>query len=284
MTTPSHTLLETVEYSTWFGLLLWDTAAGSAADDGLDVRVWPLPLTEITRPVRATANRRGIFVAPNLLMRTVTSPESGYLVEVRDSLARFMPFVMHVVTPAEPEYVRPRCASSLRPPQSPDRGQFQVPLFNMPSRTAPAGSAVVRASLVDAATGKPAEFAVLEVSAGGQLVGRGIADDRGQVVVMFAYPEPVPATPWSPPAPPTQPQRTGDLTWPVSVSVRYRPPLQRYQPDPTLPALVDLCDVLEQPVATVAPTSPPPAPDEPKIRYGDELILGGRGGLLITAS
>jgi len=284
MTTPSHTLLETVEYSTWFGLLLWDTAAGSAADDGLDVRVWPLPLTEITRPVRATANRRGIFVAPNLLMRTVTSPEIGYLVEVRDSLARFMPFVMHVVTPATAELVRPRCATSLMAPQSPGRGQFHVPLLNLPSRTAPAGSAVVRASLVDAVTHKPAEFAVLEVSLGGQLLGRGIADDRGQAVVMFAYPEPEPAPPWSPPAPPSRPRPPTDQQWTVSVSVRYRPPLPRYRPDPERPALVDLCDALEQPLATVATTSPPLPFDESQILYGKELILGGSGGLLVTAN
>jgi len=280
MTAPSHTLLEKDIHFTWFGLLLWDATAGSVASDGLDVRVWPLPLTENSNSVKAVANRRGIFVAHDLPTRTVTSPEGGCLVEVRDRLDRFTPFVMHVVPPAEPEYVRPRCAAMLTPPQSPETGQFQVPLFNLPSRTAPAGSAVVRASLVDAATGSPAEFALLEVSAGGQLVGRGIADERGQAVVMFAYPEPVAVPSWSPPAPPSQPRRPGDLTWPVSVSVRYRPPLQRHRPDPAKPALVDLCDVLEQPVAMVATTSPP-LPSG--ICYGEELILSGRGDLLITA-
>ena len=284
MSTPSHTLLERDVHFTWFGLLLWDATAGSVASDGLDVQVWPLPLTENTKPVPATASRRGIFVAHNLPMGTVTSPESGYLVEVRDELARFMAFVMHVESPAEPEFVRPRCASSLMPLASPGIDQFQVPLFNLPSRTAPAGSAVVRASLVDAVTGRPAEFAVLEVSASGQLVGRGIADERGGAVVMFAYPEPEPAPSWSPPAPPPRPRPPADQQWTVSVSVRYRPPLQRYRLDPSQPALVDLCDVLEQRVATVATTSPPLPFDESQLRYGEELILGGRSVLLITAS
>jgi hypothetical protein len=284
MTAPSHTLLEKDIHFTWFGLLLWDATAGTVASDGLDVRVWPLPLTENTKPVGATASRRGIFVAHDLPMRTVTSPEGGYLVEVRDRLARFTPFVMHVVSPQEPEFVRPRCASSLMPSASPGIDEFQVPLFNLPSRTAPAGSAVVRASLIDSVTHRPAPFAVVEVSAGGQLLGRGIADERGEAVVMFAYPEPESAPPWSPPAPPSRPRPPAEQQWTVLVSVRYRPPLQRYRLDPSLPALVDLCDVLEQPVATVATTSPLLPFDESQLCYGEELILGGRGGLLITAS
>lgn len=281
MRAPAHTFLESNSHFTWFGLLLWDTTAGSVASDGLDVQVWPLPLTDNTKPVLATANRRGIFVAQNLPTRTATSPEGGYLVEVRDRLERFTPFVMHVVSPEEPELVRPRCALSLMPLASPGIDQFQVPLFNLPSRTAPAGSAVVRASLIDTVTLRPAEFAVVEVSGGGQLLGRGIADERGEAVVMFAYPEPEPAPPWSPPAPPSRPRPPGDQQWTVSVSVRYRPPLHRYRLDRSLPALVDLCDVLEQPVATVATTSPPRPFDESQVRYGEELILGG---LLITAS
>jgi hypothetical protein len=281
MTTPAHIFLEDDRHFTWFGLLLWDAVMGSVASDDLDVRVWALPLTENTTPVKATANRRGIFVAHRLPMPSVTSPANGYLVEVRDKLSRFMPFVMHVISPEEPELVRPRCASALGPPTSPARGQFQVPLFNMPSRTAPAGSAVVRASLVDAVTHKPAEFAVIEISIGGQTVGRGIADDRGEAVVMFAYPEPEPAPSWSPPAPPSRPRPPADQQWTISVSIRYRAPLQRYRLDPALPALVDLCDVLEQPIAT---TSPPLSFDESQIRYREELILGGRGGLLVTAS
>jgi hypothetical protein len=281
MTTPSHMVLEQDIHFTWFGLLLWDATAGSVASDGLDVGVWPLPLTENTRPVAAVANRRGIFAAHALPVRTLTSPDSGYLVEVRDTLDRFMPFVMHVVTPEAPELVRPRCVSSLIPITSPAIDRFQVPLFNLPSRTPPAGAAVVRATLVDAVTHTPAAFAVLEVSVGTQLVGRGIADERGEAVVMFAYPEPETAPPWSPPAPPSRPRSPADQQWTVTVSVRYRPPLQRYHLDPSMPSLVDLCDVLEQPVATLATTSPPP-PFE--IRYGEELILGRPGGLLITAS
>ena len=101
---------------------------------------------------------------------------------------------------------------------------------------------------------------------------------------MFAYPEPEPAPSWSPPAPPSRPRPPAEQQWTVSVSVRYRPPLHRYRLDPSLPALVDLCDVLEQPVATVATTSPPLSFDESQLFYGEELILGGRGGLLVTAS
>jgi hypothetical protein len=60
--------------------------------------------------------------------------------------------------------------------------------------------------------------------------------------------------------------------------------LTRYRPDTALPSLVDLCEVLEQPLATVAATSPPLPFDEVRLCYGEELILGGRGGLLVTAS
>jgi hypothetical protein len=193
------------------------------------------------------ASRRGILCRARLPMRTVTSPEGGYLVEVRDRLARFTPFVMHVCRPKSRSSCVPRCASCAdavgvarnrrvsgcalqsavthgsrrvrRRSRQPDRHQTQRPRHSLSSRSARVGN----------------------------VLGRGIADERGEAVVMFAYPEPESAPPWSPPAPPSRPRPPAEQQWTVSVSVRYRPPLQRYRLDPSLPALVDLCDVLEQP-------------------------------------
>jgi hypothetical protein len=141
---------------------------------------------------------------------------------------------------------------------------------------------VVRASLTDANTGTPAEFAVLEVRESNRLLGRGIADARGEVAAFFAYPEPIAHPVWSPPHAPPAEQRLVDQRWKVDVSIRYRRGLRRFAseparpgrvPDPTRPPLADLCDILQQPIAHVTTTSPPMTVGEQDLRYGEELVL-----------
>jgi hypothetical protein len=121
---------------------------------------------------------------------------------VYDPIGRFLPFVMHVDLRDEPGLLVPPCtaAAALTTDASPPEKPAFVPLLNTPARTPPAGTAVVRASLRDGDTGQPAAFAMLEVREAGRAIGRGVADERGEVAVMFAYPEPSALPPWSPPA------------------------------------------------------------------------------------
>jgi hypothetical protein len=151
-----------------------------------------------------------------------------------------------------------------------------VPLFSAPARIAPAGTAAVRADLRDAVTGAPAAWAVLEVSSAGTPVHRGVADERGSVVVLLPYPEP----PWHGPSPPPGSRALSDQTWSVSVSVRYSPAAT----SPPAGEPPDLCAVLTQSPATLLAMLSPSSPlGAQTLAFGRELVLrtAGRSDLLV---
>jgi hypothetical protein len=122
---------------------------------------------------------------------------------------------------------------------------------------------VLRAEIVDAVTGTPAAWALVEARGPGQRLAIGVADADGRVLVPLPYPKPIvtvgsPATPGIP---------LTSQTWTIDVAVRYR---RR----PVTPAAPDLADVLMQPPATawrdVARTTPlAQAP----LRFGRDLVL-----------
>jgi hypothetical protein len=99
--------------------------------------------------------------------------------------------------------------------------------------------AVLRADLHDPDDDVPAAWAMLEVLLDGVVLGRGIADERGCVVVVFPVPEPIDAAPDSPMAfgmPLTK------QVWNLSMRAYYKPA----NPVPSVP---DLCSLLSQPEA-----------------------------------
>jgi hypothetical protein len=291
MSAPAHVVIETWSRTTPFGVGFMDVASGELVSEGLAVRVFTLAAGgRAVDPVAAIPNRRGLFVAHGLFGpaafdgedQGAASPPDGFLVEVRDDFGRYTPFVMHVGLPASHGLVAPACltelavatAASASPPPAP----VHVPILGTASRRVPAGLAVVRASLVDRDRRKGAEFAVLEVRQSGRLLARGIADARGEVAAVFAYPEPTAWPAWSPPGPPPSPQPLARQTWSLDVSVRYRRDLPRYTPDTARPSLADLCEVLQQPLATVSTASPPVMLGGADLTYGEELVLGARAG------
>jgi hypothetical protein len=109
-----------------------------------------------------------------------------FQVEVIDRLGRFLPCTFVVSAPAKGLAV---FAEDGSPPWI-EAGA--VPLFSAPSRTLPPGLAIVRMELREFGTGREAAWAFVEVnysSGGANRTARGLADDKGRVVVMFAYPE-----------------------------------------------------------------------------------------------
>jgi hypothetical protein len=294
-----------------FGLGLWDVVARGLVSEGLAVRIAPM-IGGRPRELRvAIPNRAGIFVAANLPgMREfesgagdeafwASSPPatSRFLVEVRDTAGRFISFVLGVdLPPGSPGPTLPPCVAELgalagelsSPPASP-----YVPLFSAPSRIAPAGMAAVRGTLVDARTGAPASFAVLELRYRGRPIASGVADDRGEVVALFPYPRlsslgavdsPI-VSPSSPP-PPMPPLR--DQQWTLEVGVRYSGRVVPLVTDPPRSPLPDLCEIaLQPPAASITTTASPPGPLAGEtLRYGEELIIAGAAGgkLLIAPS
>jgi hypothetical protein len=179
-------------------------------------------------------------------------------VSVRDPERRFLPFTFEADLPFRGLFELP-CES---PPHSPLAGRVgALPVFSTAWRPIPAGATVARAQLVDAVTGKPAASALLEVTVAGATF-RGLADARGNVVVVLPYPEPAGSI-GSPPggtAVPFTQQR-----WPVTVACSYG--RVGSPPDPP-----DLCHVLEQPPAALDVAGPL------ELAYGRELVLRAAAG------
>lgn len=269
--------VERLAHAVPIGVRLRDSVTGLPVADGLSVRF--IPIGE-RRELSAFRTPSGVFAAhalpglhaweerdvgPDGVPVEVLLPPRPYRIEVRDSTGRFHSFALETELPGGGLVASP-CGS---PPASPPAEQARdLPLFSVPSRTAPAGHAVVRAQLLREDDRKPAAYAALEVvpKPGADPV-RGIADERGQVVVIFPYPQPTGLV-GSPPAGARRP--LSKASWTVT--------LQVYAPQPASPPqereLPDLCTFLDQSPATLVTTASLPTElGAATLEYGRELVL-----------
>jgi len=292
-------VIERTTHVTPFGLGLWDGVAGALVSDGIEVRVWTPSARGPHSPKTARANRADVFVAQDLqalrpfesgagdaaFWATLPTPPTSFLVDVRDTRGRFTSFATTIDMPAPRGTVVPSCIDALfvppNPPTSPVARPAFVPIYSTAGRNAPAGMTAVRTRLMRDDGSGPAQYAVLEVRDRGRMIGRGVADERGEVAAIFAYPEPPDAPASSPPASPLSPlsppssgpkQPLATQEWDVDISVFYGSTLRMVRNDPSRPALPDLCALVSQPRATI--TSPAVALSPAKLRYGAELVLG----------
>ncbi len=229
------------------GVRFWDASTARPVVSGFTVSVYPEDRS--WRRSRAYPNSSGVFVAhdlPGLRDASFGDGDDAYwagvsrhpfVIEVRDTNRHFQPFTLSVRLPAR-GLLGLECGSPLSPLEEADSAS--VPVFSTVSRPVPGASAVVRAELWDSVRDRPASWAILEVEYDGQVVGRGMADLAGRVVVIFAYPVP----PNLPPIPDdSSPLGPPGRSWPVRLLVHYES-----SPDP-VPELPDLCRVLGQPLA-----------------------------------
>ena len=266
-------VLETVTRTALLGMRFWDRVTGRVVADGLQV-------VETKTGVRAVPNRSGVFVVhdfPGLRASAYGGGDDSFwgsppvasttTFAVTDADRRFLPFSFTVEVPLR-GLLAEDCGLAGSPPDAVAGG---VPLFSTPSRIVGAGLAAVRADLWDAAANAPAAWAVLEVSANGAPVYRGVADDLGRVVVLLPYPEP----PWHGSSPPPGSRALSDQTWPLTVAVRYAPAASSPPlPDPAFGVAPDLCAVLTQAVATPLGAESPATPlGSQTLAFGRELVL-----------
>ena len=277
------------------GLRFHDTASGDLVGDGLSV--WAYPVEKPSAKREAVANRKGVYVLHHgygLTRREQGDgsrfywdhpdpPNKDFVIEVSDEQERFQPFQFTASLPAEGIYQWDM------PLESPVSARSTVPLFSSATRTVPSGMAVIHADLWDTSTDAPAAWAMMEVNTGGKLVGRGIADDRGHMAVVFPYPTPLAfasaSPPGSPPGSPpvaTSPPLT-EQVWPLQLQAFYTPlrpvvsPLDFVAPGTSLP---DLRFTLSQPPATIwADAEQTEILQETNLRFGRELILKSRPSL-----
>lgn len=277
-------ILERLSLVSPFGVRFWDAVTNTFIAAGLEVETYPL--TNPMARIKGSTNSSNVVIfskLPGLDQAGAGDDDywaaverKEYVVTVRDTLGRFQPFSFEAVLPARGLY-QLGCLPVESPPGSPPGAELVgVPLYSTAARQYPAGTAVMHADLVDADTGAPAAWAVLEVRMSGRLLARGLADAGGRIVLIFHYPEPLQLTGSSPPS--TVRMSLSMQTWSVELHAFYTPSMLGTD-------IPDLCRVLNQPPATVWDHMSPPVPlTHVTVRFGADLVLrsGTDSALLIS--
>jgi hypothetical protein len=269
------------------GLRFRDEVTGKVIGDGLVVTAYP-PESPLRR-VEAIVNRAGVYVLTGLPGLSEVEYGSGddafwnapttkvtFKIEVVDTWNRFQPFLLTIVAP-----VRGIVTSADLAGSSPPQSTQGIPLYSTASRSVPAAMAVLRAELREWKLsgdheGDPARWAVLDARIAGRLIARGVADEKGRVALIFAYPAPVTHPLGSPPAispPGAEGPSLRDQQWAIELSASFDR-LSPASPFPGAPALPELGAVLEQPPATIwADTERNEVLTEANLSFGQELTV-----------
>jgi len=275
------------------GLRFWDEVTGKVVGDGLVVTAYP-PGNPLRR-VEAIVNHAGVYVLTGLpglkevefgsgdaafwsALEDASPPPATatFRIEVADSWRRFQPFLLTIDAPVRGIVTSPDPATASPPASS--RG---IPLYSTASRSVPAATAVLRAELREWKPGgdhegDPARWAVVEARMGGRRIARGVADEKGQIALLFAYPAPVTHPLGSPPAispPGAEGPSLRDQQWPIKLLASFDK-LNPVPPFPRWPALPELVDVLSQSPATLwADTERHEVLTETVLSFGHELVV-----------
>lgn len=236
------TPLETLEYRAPLGLQFIDSVGGASVGDGLVVTAWPAgdPDGARTASQSPVSTILGFGRLPGLAAYEEaltddpatfgwSSPGAGQPFEVRmiDPTGRYLPELIAVTVPR----------STLATP----------PLYSAVSRPVPSGFASVYGEVWSATTSTPAPWAVVQLVAGG-ITYTTLADQLGRYVVYLPYPEALPPLTGSPPSG----EPLDQLTWPLTVWVRYQPSAQQVLADALATDPPELASLLSQASATVA--------------------------------
>ncbi len=198
-----------------------------------------------------------------------------FTILVEDRRGRFLPMVFGVDLPLNDKgiFLKGRFAT----PENSPPGFY---LFSAPTRSASAGLAAVRATLVDATTQQAAAYAVLEVQTG-ERKWYGISDARGATAVLFPYPTFSSAIDSSPPEA-LQPQALLQQQWDLTIGVRYAPDALIFPLDQNTPP--DLKSIFSQPPGDIWPDQPLSPPNQlrrdtlqAELQFGREVILRTNG-------
>jgi len=268
-------ILEQVSVMAPLGMRFRDAATNAMVDDGLSVVAYPSD--NPARRTTAFTNRKGVFVFRDLpglraaensagdsMFWASLAKKKSFLIEVKDGLRRFQSFLLNIDLPVKGLYRWELDVSS-----SPPAPEAPVPLFSASSRRAPAGMAVVRADLWNPHTDEPAAWALVEASVSGKVLGRCFADEKGRILLIFAYPEPKETSSTSPISSPVSGHRKSlvDQSWPLDLQAFYTP----IKPVPEIP---DLAEVFRQaPAHLWSSLSPAIELGQQNLEFGKELIL-----------
>ncbi|HEY6391854.1 MAG TPA: hypothetical protein VIX89_11285 [Bryobacteraceae bacterium] len=284
-------VLEQVARVQPLGLRFWDRVTESIVGDGLLVTAYPAAYP--ARRTEAFTNRSGVYSFRDLPgLREIESgagdaafwaahpPQFDFVVEVIDAAGRYLPFQLPVKLPVRDVYAFPDFAAS------PPAGlQSFIPLYSAPARPIASPMAILRAELYDPIRKTPAAWAVVEAQTGDAEPVRGIADNRGRVLLPFPFPEPQSFGLGSPLRPGGI--KLAEQEWPVQLKFAYT---QR-TPAPAIPDLAEILNQLPAPAWEDSSLSTPLTGTT--LHFGQDVVLRSRGAapvstvmsvLLITAA
>ena len=187
---------ERISWTCPLGLRFYDAATGAMIASGLEVTA---TRADVLGPVtKSLLTPSGVHAFHRLSgLPAVDSPDQAdpwdpppptleFRIQVGDSLRRFLPCTFRVLAPFH-GLGFPVIHGS--PPAFDQRG---IPLFSAPGRTVPPGLVVLRASLTEYGRATPAAWTMLEihyVSGGNNVAAHGMADSKGEMLVLFPRPE-----------------------------------------------------------------------------------------------
>lgn len=261
-------VLERRIHAAALGVRFWDPSLDSPVGDGLAVTVRPADNSGPARQgVRGPSGLYSFHAIPGLHEAEAVSDwetvhgltPKPYLLEVEDRAGRFLPMAVALDLPqgAQGLLVDPS------EPGDPLGTGGVIPLFSAPSRPLTPGLAVIRGVLAEKATGNPAAFAVLEITAGDG-TWHGVADVSGNIALLFAYPRLTQAVGGS--------GGLVDAEWEVSLRVLYKPPANPASGKKEMPELREL---FLQSQGKLWPPGAIAAVDSwnPTLTYGRALVL-----------
>lgn len=294
-----HRVRETLQRNAGIGIRFWDPAGMTSSVEGLRVEVFQRVNPSNRKILRS--NPSGVYVGhvvPGLRefefssadpkdLRwggTAASQILGYRIAVDDPLGRFLPVAFNVDLPWQgviglsdvADLVLPHSTFLPGSAESPPQLLIdRIPLFSAPARSVPQPLAVVYAQMREHRTLAIPAWSLLSAAIDGQLCGIGLADDRGQVAIMFPYPEP-PRRPLSSP-----PEARRDFRWTVQLVAYWAPvspQLQQSEP----PDLADVLAQLAAPRTVIDSLSAPAAPW--RLEYRAPMTVRTKGQSAADAS
>lgn len=289
-------IIERISTFTPLGLRFWDPEYAHPVGDGMTAtaRPWGQPDASPLDAVRSQTGTLAFHGLPGLRdvendgpdAITASPPTKRFLIEVRDEKRRYAPaaFGVDLPLPYRGVFLGPAAPSSPPPSPPPPPGFL---LLTGPDRQRPPALAAVRGELVYAATGRPAAWALVQITDPDGGLWSGIADGDGRFSVILPWPVLEEVVPTSPPLP-----AAGSLSgrqWPLTVTVHATP---AGLPSLTRSGVPDYAAVLAQaaiPVWPDPPGSPAIAP-VPSLAatlvYGETLVVrtSGRSFLLVGAA
>lgn len=277
LVTKSYREIDHCSHTSPLGLRFRDAASGEFVSGGLSVTAYSAVNPAKRRSLHP--NHSGVFVMQNepelrdfenrLPMKVweLPLPSKSLIIEVVDVERRFIPFYLTITLPVKGIYTWVSPLDS-----SPGRQQNSVPLYSSTTRPPLTGMAVIRAEMFDLLHNRPAPWVVLEALYNGQLIARGIADEKGRIALHFEYP--APRYTWLS-SPPDSPLVGGgrpmfSQSWDLELNAYYSP-ASPPKPDEDLP---DLQSVFSQRTARLREDAAMTRPlTQVSLQYGRELIL-----------